>query len=250
MNKYVEICCGSYYDALESYKGGAKRIELNSALYLGGLTPSLASLKMTKQNTKLKVICMIRPRGGGFFYNKEDVEVMFADAEILMKNGADGLAFGFLNEDTTINKALTKDMVELIHKYNGEAVFHRAFDCVRKPGETMKELIEIGVDRVLTSGLKEKAWDGRVMLAHLQKEYGDKIEILAGSGINDKNAVKLMNETGIYQIHSSCKDWLSDPTTSTESVSYSYAGVPNENSYDVVSSAKVSILLGSVFDER
>ena len=250
MNKYVEICCGSYYDALESHKGGAKRIELNSALHLGGLTPSLASLKMTKQNTNLKVICMIRPRGGGFFYSKEDIEVMFLDAEILMKNGADGLAFGFLNEDTTLNKALTKEMVNLIHKYNGEAVFHRAFDCVKEPDKTMVELIEIGVDRVLTSGLQAKAWDGRVMLTHLQKEYGDRIEILAGSGINYKNAVELMNETGIYQVHSSCKDWLSDSTTSIGSVSYSYAGFPNENNYDVVSSSKVSVLVGSVFNER
>lgn len=250
MNKYVEICCGSYYDALESHKGGAKRIELNSALHLGGLTPSLASLKMTKQNTNLKVICMIRPRGGGFFYNKEDIEVMFLDAEILMKNGADGLAFGFLNEDTTLNKNLTKEMVDLIHKYNGEAVFHRAFDCVKAPDKTMEELIKIGVERVLTSGLQAKAWDGRAMLAKLQKEYGNRIEILAGSGINDTNAVELMNETGIYQVHSSCKDWLNDPTTSTESVSYSYASFPNENSYDVVSSSKVSVLVGSVFNER
>ncbi|WP_300385104.1 copper homeostasis protein CutC [Clostridium sp.] len=250
MNKQIEICCGSYYDALQSYKGGAKRIELNSALHLGGLTPSLASLIMTKQNTNLKVISMVRPRGGGFAYNKEDVELIFQDAKILMENGSDGLAFGFLKEDSTLDRALTKDMVDLIHKYNGEAVFHRAFDCVTTPDETMEALIEIGVDRILTSGLQAKAWDGRDMLAHLQEKYGDKIEILAGSGVNDTNATQLMKETGIYQVHSSCKDWLNDPTTSTKNVTYGYADTPNENNYDVVSSIKVAKLVGSIFNER
>lgn len=246
MDKIIEICCGSYYDALESYKGSAKRIELNSALHLGGLTPSLGSLKLTKKNTDLKVICMIRPRGAGFLYSKSDIEVMFSDAEILMKNGADGLAFGFLNEDSTINKELTKKMVDIIHKYNGEAVFHRAFDCVKSANESIEELIELSVDRVLTSGLQAKAWDGRDMIAYLQKNYGDKIEILAGSGINEKNAVQLMNETGIYQIHSSCKDWISDSTTSTANVSYSYVNGTNENKYEVVSVEKVRALVRSV----
>lgn len=249
MNKQIEICCGSYYDALQSYKGGAKRIELNSALHLGGLTPSLASLIMTKQNTKLKVICMVRPRGGGFAYNKEDVEVMFEDAKILMENGADGLAFGFLKEDATLDRELTKAMVDLIHKYKGEAVFHRAFDCVKNADETIEALIEIGVDRILTSGLQAKAWDGREMLAYLQEKYGDEIELLAGSGVNDTNVAMLMKETGISQVHSSCKDWLSDPTTTTGNVTYAYASAPNENNYDVVSSIKVANFVGIILNE-
>ena len=249
MNKQIEICCGSYYDALQSFKGGAKRIELNSSLHLGGLTPSLASLIMTKQNTNLKVICMVRPRGGGFAYNKEDIEVMFQDAKILMENGADGLAFGFLNEDSTLDRDLTKAMVDLIHNYDGEAVFHRAFDCVTKVDDTIEALIEFGVDRILTSGLQGKAWDGREMLAYLQEKYGDKIEILAGSGVNDTNAVELMKETDISQVHSSCKDWLNDSTTTTGNVTYSYASAPNENNYDVVSSIKVANLVGSILNE-
>ena len=93
MEKIVEICCGGYEDALAAYRGGAKRIELNSALYLGGLTPSLAALILTKRNTDLKVIAMVRPRGAGFCYSDADFEVMEADAELLLKNGADGIAF-------------------------------------------------------------------------------------------------------------------------------------------------------------
>ena len=99
MDKIVEVCCGSYYDALQAQYGGARRIELNSALHLGGLTPSLATLLKVKDNTDLEVICMVRPRGAGFCYNDEDFEVMKLDAEILLDNGADGIAFGCLDEE-------------------------------------------------------------------------------------------------------------------------------------------------------
>jgi copper homeostasis protein len=223
MERLVEICCGSYEDALNAYKGKAKRIELNSALYLGGLTPSLASLKLTKKNTNLKVITMVRPRGAGFYYNDIEFEVMKEDARCLLENGADGIAFGCLNEDGTIHEKQTKEMIDIIKEYQGEVVFHRAFDCVKDPYVSIELLIQLGVDRILTSGLKPKAMDGK------------QIEILAGSGINASNAREMMNDTGINQVHSSCKDWINDPTTKTHEVSYSYAPAPHENDYDVVS---------------
>ena len=125
MNRVIEICCGSYEDALNAYNGGAKRIELNSALHLGGLTPSLATLQLTKQNTDLKVISMVRPRGAGFHYTEAEFEVMKKDAELLMENGSDGLAFGFLDADGHIDVKQTKVMIDIIKKYNGEVVFHR-----------------------------------------------------------------------------------------------------------------------------
>ena len=87
MERIIEICCGSYEDALNAYHGGAKRIELNNALHLGGLTPSLATLKLTKKNTNLKVITMVRPRGAGFCYNEIEFEVMKEDAKSLLENG-------------------------------------------------------------------------------------------------------------------------------------------------------------------
>ena len=120
MKYTLEICAGSYYDALEACKGQADRIELNSALHLGGLTPSLASLILTKTSTDLKVICMVRPRGGGFCYGEADTQTMYADAKLLLENGADGIAFGFLNEDYTIDIPKTEHMVSIIKQYNKE----------------------------------------------------------------------------------------------------------------------------------
>lgn len=246
MEQIIEICCGSYEDALNAYHGGAKRIELNSALHLGGLTPTLASLKLTKKNTDLKVITMVRPRGAGFYYNDIEFEVMKEDARCLLENKADGIAFGCLNQDGTINEKQTKEMIAIIKEYHGEAVFHRAFDCVDDPYASIELLIDLGIDRILTSGLKPKAMDGKELIKDLQTKYGSQIEILAGSGMNASNAKKMMDDTGIYQVHSSCKDWINDPTTKTHEVSYAYAPYPHENDYDVVSKELVEKIVESI----
>ena len=234
MDKVLEICCGSYEDALAAYRAGIRRIELNSALYLGGLTPSLGTLRLVKKNTDLKVIAMVRPRGAGFCYSEADFEVMKTDTEILMENGADGIAFGCLDENGNIHIEQTKEMINVIKKYHGEVVFHRAFDCVKDPYESMEKLIAMGVDRVLTSGLKAKAMDGIELIAKLQEHYGEKIEILAGSGVNASNILEIMEKAGISQVHSSCKGWANDPTTTGEEVSYSYVEGVHGNDYDVV----------------
>lgn len=239
----VEICCGSYEDALAAYKGGAKRIELNSALALGGLTPSIGCVKLVKQHTDLKVISMVRPRAAGFCYTDAETEQMMADAEALMLNGSDGLAFGFLTETHEVDAEKTRNMVELVHRYGGEAVFHRAFDCVYDPHQAMETLISLGVDRVLTSGLKEKAVEGAPLLKQLQETYGSRMEILAGSGVNAGNAQSLMDSTGVTQVHSSCKDWKRDETTSGEFVNYRFAPAPHEDDYDVVSEELVRKLV-------
>ena len=246
MNRIIEICCGSYDDALASYRGGAKRIELNSALYLGGLTPSLASLILTKKNTDLKVITMVRPRAAGFCYTSEEFETMKLDVTLMLENGADGVAFGCLTSDSEIDVKQTKEIVDIIKSFNKEVVFHRAFDCVRDVDKAMNILIELGVDRVLTSGLMPKAMDGIEMIKYLQDKYGDRIEILAGSGMNASNAKEMMDRTGISQVHSSCKGWRNDATTSGKYVNYCYAGDPHQNDYDVVDEELVRKIVNSI----
>lgn len=220
MKKTAEICCGSYYDAVQAILGGAKRIELNSALYMGGLTPSIAHLRLIKQNYDCIVIAMVRTRGAGFYYSESDKQAMFADAELLLENGADGIAFGFLNEDKTIDIATGQKMVELIHSYGKKAVFHRAFDCCENPYHAIEQLIALRIDRVLTSGGQPTASQGRELIRSLQQRCGTQIELLAGSGINEHNAYELIEYCGISQVHSSCKAWHKDPTTIANHVSY------------------------------
>ena len=130
-----------------------------------------------------------------------------------------------------------------IHEYQGEAVFHRAFDCVKDPYEAIEELIGLGTDRILTSGLKETALQGMDLLKELQKRYGSQIQLLAGSGVNAGNVKELMEETGISQVHSSCRDWKEDKTTVGPSVHYCFAPAPHESSYDAVSEILVRKLV-------
>ncbi|NBK98747.1 MAG: copper homeostasis protein CutC [Erysipelotrichia bacterium] len=247
MNKVLEVCCGSYYDALQAYRGGAKRIELNSALHMGGLTPSLATLIKVKQDTDLKVICMLRNRGAGFCYLEEDREVMFADAKILLEHGADGLAFAFLKEDKTVDKEQSEKMVALIHQYGKEAVFHRAIDVVNDYAQGFVDIIACGVDRILTSGANVKAVEGVNKLKKMQDLYGSQIEILAGCGINEDNVDYVLANTGLKQIHSSCKTKLHDPTTSNYGVNFSFI---ETNRYDVVDQERVQAILAKMNESK
>lgn len=239
----IEVCSGSYHDCLMAYKGGAKRVELNSALSLGGLTPSLADLKLTKKHTDLNVVCMVRPRGAGFTYTEDEVEVMFESCKDLLEANADGIAFGFLTNDHKVDVEKTKKMVELIHSYGRTAVFHRAFDCCNDGYEAIETLIALGVDRILTSGMMEKAMQGMDFIKDIQKRYGDQIEILVGSGMNDTNVEEMVQTTNVKQVHSSCKGYLHDQTTFGKHVNYSYNG---DDSYEVVLEEKVRKLVERV----
>ncbi len=246
-NYVVEICCGSFYDAKQAALGGAERIELNSGLMLGGLTPTISTLCLVKEQfPKLKVVAMVRPRGAGFCYTEEDFLVMERECQNLLEHGADGIAFGCLKEDASLDQEKNQKLIKIIKSFHKEAVFHRAFDCSKDPWGTMEQLIHLGVDRVLTSGLKATALEGAELIGELQKRFGDQIEILAGSGVNVVNACELMEKTGIYQVHSSCKAWNTDLTTVGESVSYSIASGERERQYDVVSKDLVQGLVEKV----
>ena len=168
MKRIIEVCAGSYQDCLAAYRGGAQRAELNSALSVGGLTPSVAALRRAKQETSLKIICMVRPRAAGFCYDEADVQIMMDDARILLQEGADGIAFGFLDEHGRVAGEDTAAMCELIHSFGKEAVFHRAFDVCEDPFAAMQTLIQCGADRLLTSGQQAKAVQGAELIRTLQ----------------------------------------------------------------------------------
>lgn len=232
MDNLVEICCGSYEDALIAKKSGANGIELNSSLFLGGITPSIGTVRLVKEKLDIDIIAMVRPRGAGFNYSDYEYELMIKEVEILLDEGVDGIAFGILKNDMTIDIDRNKKIVELIHGRKKKAVFHRAFDQVRNPFRGIEILIELGVDRVLTSGQKPSSIDGIGLLKALNEDYGDEIEILVGSGVNSDNVEKIYKETGIKNYHSSCRSWRKDNTT-IGNVSYAYGRDINKYSYEV-----------------
>ncbi len=213
-NIKIEICCGNIDDVVEAAKFPIDRIELNSGMELGGLTPTIATLKKAKEITDAAVVCMTRTRTAGFVYTQDAYEVMLKDAEILLENGADGIVFGFLNEDNTVDVSRTEEITKLIKSYGKEAIFHKAFDMTEDPYKAIEVLIEVGVDRVLTDGHSE--YDilcGCPLLKELHEKYGDKIEILPGGGVRVENVKEILDFTGIKQIHMSSKKTYEDNGT-------------------------------------
>lgn len=230
----IEVCCGSYEDALCAYHAKAQRIELNSALALGGLTPSVASLRLVKSSTPLEVACMVRPRKGGFRYLETEVEQMLAEAKDLLEAGADAIVFGFLNEDGTIDEYHTIKMMRVIRQYPGrKAVFHRAFDVVPDVDEAINTLIKLGVNRILTGGLAATAMEGIDMIRYLQDTYGSQIEILAGCGVNKDNVRELAERTGVTQIHGSFSKRDKDLTATRNGVDFGSGGLEHTDKHHV-----------------
>ena len=211
-NRIIEICAGSIEDCATAQQFPVDRIELNSAIELGGLTPSLGTLLQAKQVTTLPICCMVRPRTAGFVYTKRQFESMLYDAKLLLEQGADGIVFGFLNEDTTIDADRTKQMTELIKSYGKEAVFHKAFDKTPDKHKACETLIECGVDRILTSGGEnyphiEQGFD---LLKDLIEKYNNQITILVGGGVRAHNVRDILKTTQCTQIHMTAKEMKDD----------------------------------------
>lgn len=248
MKPVFELCAGSLNDCLLAQKHGANRIELNCALAAGGLSPSAAVLDSAKKQVSIPIICMVRPREAGFCYSETEAQLMFEEARLFLEHGADGIAFGFLNPDGTIDEKNTQTMISLIHSYPGRtAVFHRAIDvCTSSMDEAVQTLIRLGADRILTSEQKPSAIQSAELLARLQREYGDKIQILAGSGINAENVKDFLQKTGLKQVHSSCKGYQPDPTTCTDSVSFAFYGDGRKQDYMQADSTQIEAFARAV----
>ncbi|HHW47866.1 MAG TPA: copper homeostasis protein CutC [Clostridiaceae bacterium] len=241
----IEICCGSLDDALIAEQAGADRIELNSCLLQGGLTPSLGTLIETKKRLKIPVIAMVRPRGAGFCYTDAEVDVMMRDAEIFVNYGADGIVFGFLNADGTIDVKNTERMLKIMG--DKEAVFHRAFDVVPDPFIAIDQLIELGVTRVLTSGQEPTAYEGAPLIAELIKYAKGRIQILPGGGITLRNVKDVIRDTGADQIHfTSFATQYDNSTTGNPKIYFGGALYPPEDRYDVADINMVSKIINSV----
>ena len=209
MDKKVlfEVCCGCLEDAINAEKGGADRIELNSALFLGGLTPGVGLLKEVKKHINIPVMCMVRPREGGFCYTEFDYKTILAETEALLEAGADGIVFGFLTDEGEVDVKRSKELIDLIKNKNekAEIIFHRAFDLIPDVYKALDVLISLGVNRILTSGKKASAFEGRDCIKNLVKYGGNKIEILPGGGINKNNAKELIDYTGVNAVHASAR---------------------------------------------
>lgn len=225
----LEICANSYKSAINAEKAGAHRIELCSELSIGGITPSYGLLKKVMHSLSIPVQVLIRPRSGGFSYSKAEFEIMKENILQCKALGCAGIVSGVLHKDNTIDLERTKELIKLSSPMS--FTFHRAFDVVSKPKESLVELIKIGVDRLLTSGQKDKAEDGTELLIELQKTAQNKLIILPGSGINLENCM-LFKNAGFTEIHTSASKEI-------KGNSYSYFGNKPQTVSDIKTIKKI-----------
>tara|TARA_R110002072_G_scaffold40056_1_gene114092 strand:- start:3850 stop:4551 length:702 start_codon:yes stop_codon:yes gene_type:complete len=196
----LEICANSYQSAINAQNSGADRIELCSELSVGGVTPSYGLLKKISEEITIPVNVLLRPRSGDFCYTDDEFEQMKIDMQLCKELGFNGIVSGVLNSDNSIDIKRTKELIQLSKPLS--FTFHRAFDCISDPKKSIEILINLKVDRILTSGLQEKAENGIQLLIDLQKIAKDKLIILPGSGINPRNA-HVFKEAGFKEIHTS-----------------------------------------------
>lgn len=203
----IEVCIDSVESALTAQEAGADRVELCQNLFEGGTTPSSGMIQQVRSRVSLGVQVIIRPRGGDFLYSDLEYEVMKDDILRAKSLGADGIVLGLLNADGTVDRDRTAALIELSRPLN--ITFHRAFDMTRDLFEALETLIELGVERVLTSGAEPTVWDGVDTVRELVQRAGDRIIILPGGGIHERNVEKIVAATGVKEIHASASHTIS-----------------------------------------
>jgi copper homeostasis protein len=198
-NPIFEVCVDSVDSAVAAEQGGATRVELCAALLEGGLTPSAGTIAITRAQVSIGLQVMIRPRGGDFLYSDTEFASMKHDIELAKQLGSNGVVFGLLTAAGDIDSDRTRVLLDLAKPMN--VTFHRAFDMTRDPIAALETLIELGINRVLTSGQEVSALEGAELVHGLLVHADDKIIVMPGGGITEQNIKKVLDTTGAKEIH-------------------------------------------------
>lgn len=232
----IEVCAASVQSALNAQQGGAHRVELCTALELGGLTPSPTTIQMTRSLLDIEVFVLIRPRAGDFYYSDLEFEIIKQDI-LFCKNlranekgkKIDGVVVGLLKKDGEVDVLRTKELVQLAAPM--QVTFHRAFDRAKDPFASLEKIISTGAHRILTSGQHPNAIEGKELLQRLVKKSNNRITIMPGAGINAGNILEIIQSTQANEFHLSGKALVkSQMTFENSKVQFSQNGI-SENDY-------------------
>jgi len=203
MNYKLEVIGINIQGCMIAQASGAGRIELCDNPHDGGTTPSYGFIKAAREKLQIALFPIIRPRGGDFLYSNEEFEIMKIDVQTCKQLGCDGVVIGILNADGTVDKARCSQLVELAYPLG--VTFHRAFDRVNDASKALEDIIDIGCERILTSGLQPTALQGADMIAALVKQADGRIIIMPGSGVRSDNIIELAKRTGAKEFHTSAR---------------------------------------------
>ena len=201
----VEVCANGVESCLAAQEGGADRVELCAGIPEGGTTPSYGEIQVARRvltSTRLHVI--IRPRGGDFLYSDLEVERMAADIAVCRELGVDGVVFGCLKADGTLDMEKNRYLMQCSHGMS--VTLHRAFDRAADPVQALEDAIALGFDRILTSGQQPKAIQGVELLAQLHRQAAGRIILMAGSGVTEENIRDIREATGLTEFHFSARE--------------------------------------------
>lgn len=204
MGRIIEICANSAQSCVEAEAGGAKRVELCAAIPEGGTTPSYGEIKTAQAlTTSIDINIIIRPRGGDFLYTQAEVQSMLYDIEMAKELGIHGVVFGCLTKEGDIDVALMKRLIDVAKPLS--ITCHRAFDVCRDVYTALEQLIDLGCDRILTSGQQATAIEGLDMITELVRRAAGRIIIMPGSGVRETNIARIEAETGATEFHTSAR---------------------------------------------
>ena len=195
----VEACVDSVVSAVAAERGGARRLELCDNLFDGGTTPSAGMISAVKAAVRIPVFVIVRPRGGGFVYTREEVAIMRLDIEAARMLGADGFALGVLTREARIDVEQLQALMQ--HVAGLPVTFHRAFDLVRDQEAALETLIQERVPRVLTSGGAASALAGVESIARLSARAAGQITVMAGGGVREETVQEIVHRSGVSEVH-------------------------------------------------
>jgi len=236
----MEVCANSITSVLAAERGGAVRVELCDNLPEGGTTPSYAQIKLAKQHTNIKIYPIIRPRGGDFLYSDLEFELMKEDIKMCKSLNCDGVVTGILHKDGSIDKERCAILVALAKPMG--VTFHRAFDMCNDMKKALEEVIELGFERILTSGGEASALLGAEKIKALIEQSAGRISIMPGAGVREENIQQLIHMTGAGEFHSSAKAPVASKMEFRNAALNMGAAV-DEFSYDLTSDEMVKNLI-------
>ncbi|HLX90550.1 MAG TPA: copper homeostasis protein CutC [Puia sp.] len=199
----LEICCFNLESALIAQRAGAGRVELCADAAVGGTTQSLGTIRAARNKLHIALYPIIRPRGGDFLYDDEEFTIMLADVMLCKEIGCDGVVIGMLTPHAMVDKKHCAKLVEMAYPLG--VTFHRAFDWTSDPHQALEDIIEIGCERILTSGQRPTAAEGIDLIAELIRQADSRITIMPGSGVRAANISQLAEKTGAVEFHSSAR---------------------------------------------
>jgi copper homeostasis protein len=202
----LEIAANSVASALAAQEGGAGRVELCTALELGGLTPSHAQIALTRDCLRIPLYVLIRPRAGDFLYGELECETMQRDIETCAALGCDGVVLGVLDADGDVDVARCRALVAAAGTLG--VTFHRAFDLSRDSTRALEDIVALGCERVLTSGAQASALEGAALIRNLVTQSNGRLVVMPGAGVTARNIAELAAATGAHEFHASAKRQL------------------------------------------